>query len=77
MSKIELLKQTIDSIELKSPRSNTESQKILKQALVNKFALIFKMLDSDGDNLIGKDSIQTTELPAEIVKCLSPVLQEI
>jgi len=35
------------------------------------------MLDSDGDNLISKDSVKTTELPAEIIKCLRPVLLEL
>jgi hypothetical protein len=35
------------------------------------------LIDSDGDNEISKDKVDTSELPPEIIKCLKPIFQEL
>ena len=49
----------------------------MKETKIEKFTSIFKLLDSDGDNKISKDKIETMELPAEIIECLSPIFKEL
>jgi Ca2+-binding EF-hand superfamily protein len=49
----------------------------LKETKIEKFTSIFKLLDSDGDNQISKDKLDTMDLPAEIIECLSPIFKEL
>lgn len=49
----------------------------MKETKIEKFTSIFRLLDSDGDNQISKDKVETTDLPPEIVECLSPIFKEL
>ncbi len=75
--KQDLYKKYYNKNENKFIQLGKESEKILQKKNDEIFTLIFKELDSDQDNYISPNLINTNNTPKEVLKIIEPLLNEL